>query len=153
MPPSLREEVVTDKHFREWEQEAFGFGYGTGEAYILPILSRFFRALTHGVGSHNAGHYDAERLAAQLGDAHTWFLLNVLCRMDVIAYGTSPQYGWLTTLGQRLFSYVRVRTPHQLYAIVTQDGEPAQPLCSRTSCHCPDGSDTQGCQHNPLFVE
>ena len=35
--------AVTDKHFREWEQAAFGYGYGTGEAHILPVSPDFSR--------------------------------------------------------------------------------------------------------------
>ena len=31
--------------FKKWENDAFGFGYGTGEAVIVPLLRHFFDLL------------------------------------------------------------------------------------------------------------
>ena len=137
--------VVTEKHFREWEQEAFGYGYGTGETYILPALHAFFLHLEDGHA------YTAATMEEGLGGTAAWLLINVLCRTQMLDYGTSPRFGWLTRQGQRLRDYVLSKTPEELYEIVTQDMDPAQPLCSRTFCHCEDGMETAGCRHNPLF--
>jgi hypothetical protein len=139
--------IVTDKHFREWEHAAFGYGYGTGEAHILPILHAFFAQLEQG---HS---YEAAVFAAAVGAPSAWFLLNVLCAENILDYGTSPRYGWLTPLGERLRDYVLARTPEELYAIATQDFAPDEPLCSRNFCNCACGSDDQGCVYNPLWNE
>jgi hypothetical protein len=139
--------LVTDKHFREWEHEAFGYGYGTGEAHILPILHAFFAQLEDGRS------YEAALFETEVGAPSAWFLLNVLCRADILDYGTSPRYGWLTPLGERLRDYVLCHTPEELYAIVTQDVDHEHPLCSQAFCNCPGGSDDEGCRQNPLWNE
>lgn len=136
---------VTDKHFREWEQDAFGYGYGTGEQYILPALHAFFTLLD------DRHAYTAETLEQQLGGPVAWFLLNVLCKTDIVDYSISPRYGWLTLQGARLCDYVLSKTPAALYAVVTQDVPEDVPLCSRFFCNCEDGPALQGCRHNPLF--
>ena len=143
----MEKPVVTDKHFREWEQVTFGYGYGTGELHILPILHAFFAALEDG-SAYNASHF-----VAQWGGAVTWLLLNALLHGGILEYGTSPRYGWLTPQGERLREYVLSKTPKDLYDIATMDVDYDHPLCSRSFCNCPDGSDTQGCRHNPLFRE
>jgi hypothetical protein len=144
--------IATDKHFREWEREAFGYGYGTGEYYILPILHHFFLTLEDGHA------YEAENVARELGNAEAWFLLNVLCHMNIVDYGTSPRYGWLTPMGERLRDYVLCRTPEMLYSIVMADGYnhgvfDVSEECSLDFCNCPDGVAGQGCLNNPLFNE
>jgi hypothetical protein len=138
---------VTDKCFKEWERDVFGFGYGTGEAHILPALQTFLR---HVDGGHT---YTAQTIERVLGGPVTWLLINVLCHADILDYGTSPRCGWVTPQGERLRAYVVSKTVDQLYAIVTQAPDPTQPLCSRTFCNCPDGTDTAGCRHNPLFSD
>jgi len=141
------EAVVTDKHFREWEQDAFGYGYGTGEAHILPALHAFLLHLEDGHA------YTAHAMEDGLGGPVAWLLINILCRTHILDYGTSPRYGFLTPQGVRLRVYVLSKTPEELYEIVTQEMDPAHPLCSRTYCNCDDGTDDVGCQHNPLFNE
>ena len=136
---------VTDKHFQEWEKEAFGYGYGTGEAYILPLLHQFFATLPDGHA------YTSERVVEYLDAAPAWLLINVLCRENILDYGTSPRNGWLTHAGELLREYVLSHSPEELYTIVAADMDPRELFCTRTFCTCPDGVDGQGCQNNPLW--
>lgn len=139
--------IVTDKHFREWEQDAFGYGYGTGEAHILPVLWSFMAHLEHGHA------YSAEVMEEVLGSTVAWLLINVLCRTHILDYGTSPRYGWLRVQGERLRDYMLNQTPEALYVIATQDFDYDEPLCSRWWCNCADAVEGEGCRHNPLFNE
>ena len=107
------------------EQDAFGYGYGTGEAFILPALHGFLLHLEQGQS------YSAEAMEAGLGGTVAWLLINVLCRAQILDYGTSPRFGFLTPQGERLRDYVLSKTPEELYEIVTQGLDPVQPLCSR----------------------
>lgn len=88
-----------EQNFADWEGNAFGFGYGTGEPHTLRALKGFFDAL----GTENGAHcYNYEKLEEALTAPVAWLLINILCRhgADVIEYGTSPRYGWLTTEGE-----------------------------------------------------
>lgn len=139
--------IVTDKHFREFEQDAFGYGYGTGEAHILPAVRAF---LLHLEGGHA---YTAQAMEYALGATVAWLLINVLCRTKILDYGTSPRYGWITPQGERLRDYVLSKTAEELYEIATAEVDHDHPLCSRNWCNCPDALEGQGCRNNPLFHE
>lgn len=77
-------------HFHKFEAEAFGFGYGTGESYIVPLLKQFVELCMQ-----DGGTCDSYEIAKVMGDATTWFLINALCRVDFLEYGTSPRYCWI----------------------------------------------------------
>lgn len=93
------------EYFADWESHAFGFGYGTGEPHTIGALKTFMGA----VGRADAPHaYDYEKLEAACGPVAAWLLINALCRhgVDVIEYGTSPRYGWLTEEGRKLKAFI-----------------------------------------------
>lgn len=100
-----------DKNFIQWESEVFGYGYGTGEEYTLIAICDFFKAFT-------GNSYDHDELANKLGPTVAWLLINTFCNDDVIEYGTSPRYGWLTKKGERLQKYLADKTPEYLYEMV-----------------------------------
>lgn len=140
-----------DQYFADWEGSAFGFGYGTGEAYIIPALCKFFAAVGEGQEKDRAHCYDHERLEAVLGGEVAWLLINTLCRADIIEYGTSPRFGWLTSEGERLRDYFATKTADELYEIVTEKTEEYL-CCYPDACNCGPGGYQKGvkCQ-NPFW--
>lgn len=106
-----------EEYFADWESFVFGFGYGTGKAPILIALQQFM-----GLCNLSAnGRYEYDRIEPVLGPTVTWLLINTLCRVDIIEYGTSPRYGWLTLHGQKLRAFVLSHTLDEL--VTTLDGE------------------------------
>ena len=92
-------------HFTDWEAHVFGFGYGTGESHTVPAVRQFFEQIVL-----NRSNYDHTTLEAALGPVVAWLLINTLCLADVIEYGTSPRYGWLTRQGEALCSFVLTKS-------------------------------------------
>jgi hypothetical protein len=139
-----------EQNFADWEGNAFGFGYGTGEPHTLRALKSFFDAL----GTRNGDHcYEYEKLEEALTAPVAWLLINVLCRhgVDVIEYGTSPRYGWLTAEGIALRDFIKDRTVGELVDICcgrTQDDD----VCYPDACNCGPGGYQEGvkCQ-NPFW--
>jgi hypothetical protein len=121
---------ITDKQFREWEQAYLGYGYGTGEAYICPALHAFFAALEEGRS------YQHTILEQRFGGLAAWLLINLLAHADIIEYGTSPRFGWLTPRGTILRDYVLSKTPAELTDIAS-------------ACE-PEGE--HACSNNPLLA-
>jgi hypothetical protein len=132
-----------DENFADWEGTAFGFGYGTGEPHILPALKRFLALCP------DTGTYDHEALAREMGPAVAWLLLNALAHADIIEYGTSPRYGWLTTSGQALKAYVESKTDDELVGIVCRDRDTP---CYPDACNCgPEGYEEGRVCLNPFW--
>ena len=125
-----------DQYFCDWENEAFGFGYGTGEPVIIPKLKMFLDAC--GIGNK---HYDFRVLEEKLGAESTWFLINILCREGIIEYGSSPRFGWLTDEGLRLKEYMTSRTDDELTAVLfTSEEWHEKTICYKNACNCgPEG--------------
>jgi len=118
-----------DDYFVDWENTVFGFGYGTGEGFIIPKLKAFFVLLKE------ERLYDHTDLELSLGGAETWFLINILCRADILEYGTSPRFGWLTSKGERLRDFIKTKTCDELIDLVcsrTQDNT----VCYPDACNC-----------------
>lgn len=140
-----------DDHFIDWESETFGFGYGTGEEYVLPTLKRFLEAMPDmaedGVGA-STNCYDHELLSFQFTPVVAWLMLNALGQAGLIDYGTSPRYGWLSETGIALRRYVAARTIEQLHEILERDDGEHFIHCYRGHCNCDDGP----C-HNPFWTE
>lgn len=136
-----------DDHFRDWEHNTFGFGYGTGEEYIIPSLREFLSLckVRHDRGSFV---YDYNELENALTPATAWLLINTLARhgIDIIEYGTSPRYAWLTDEGKRLREYMLSKDSDELYNIATGDDEDYM-HCYPDYCNC----DGDAC-HNPFWV-
>lgn len=125
-----------EDYFSDWEGHAFGFGYGTGEAHVVPAIRKFFE-LTFNGGSRTA--YDYVELEQQIGPIAAWLLINALCRdgVEIIEYGTSPRCGWITEEGERLREFMLSRSDEQLVALANRDADYNQ--CWPQACNC--GSD------------
>jgi len=81
------------EYFRDWESHVFGYGYGTGEAYVIPVLKTFLEHCNEGYYKHS---YQYDVLEKAVTAPVAWLLINTLCHADIIEYGTSPRYAWLT---------------------------------------------------------
>jgi hypothetical protein len=137
-----------EKNFRDWENSAFGFGYGSGEEHVMAALKTFFGA----VGRDDHPHaYDYKRLENACGATVAWLLINALCRHQsrVIEYGTSPRYGWLTPEGERLKAFVDARSAEDLARICCEGGDDT---CYPDACNCgPNGYEEGRRCDNPFW--
>lgn len=127
---------VNNKHFIDWESETFGYGYGTGEVYTLKALKDFYDCLIN-------GSYDYRQLEKKLGKTVAWLMINILCKADIIDYGTSPRFGWLSTKGELLKDFIEHKSVNELYKITDVDENYI--YCYSTHCNC-----LEPC-NNPLF--
>lgn len=131
-----------DQCFAEWLEQTFPYGYGTGEEHFLTALVTFF-------GSLNDRRYDYKVLEEKLGPVAAWLLINTFCANDVVDYGTSPRFGFLSTIGQRVQAYLRGKTADQLNEMI---GEMPDELRQCTNHYCNCGGDMEsGCTKNPFF--
>lgn len=117
---------TNDDYFADWESSTFGYGYGTGELPILTVLSDFLHTHSH--------DYDYAVLEARYTPVVAWFLINILCRADIIEYGTSPRFGWLTEKGERLREYVISKSVEELVAQTSRDQDYTP--CYPDHCNC-----------------
>jgi hypothetical protein len=119
-------------NFSDWEGSAFGFGYGTGEHHTIPALRQFLLTIPDG------GSYDYQELERACGPVVAWLLLNVLAHQDIIEYGTSPRYGWLTPQGRSLRKFVAENSLDDLIALSCRESDYTH--CYPDACNCgPDG--------------
>lgn len=139
-------------HFRDWESSTFGFGYGSGEPHIIIALRRFFELCNEGDSGHS---YDYEKLESALTPTVAWLLINILCKVDIIEYGTSPRFAWLTSKGERLKEFVLSHTSEELITIACGDDEGHTP-CYPDACNCRE----EGCVkrkgaicQNPFWID
>ena len=140
---------TAEQHFADWEVNAFGFGYGSGEPHILPQLKVFFGA----VGREDAEHgYDYEVLEKAVGPTVAWLFINRMCQIDIFEYGTSPCFGWLTKQGKAVRDFMAGKTADELVAVCTAfDSEYA--ACYPDACNCgPRGYEAGRKCDNPFFV-
>lgn len=133
-----------DDNFRDWETTAFGFGYGTGEPHIIPALKAFMDTL------EDRRSYDYRAVEERHGPLAAWLLINALCHADILEYGTSPRFGWLTAKGEALRDYVAGRSAEELLTVLDYD-ENYYP-CYPDSCNCgPDGYEEGRVCPNPFW--
>lgn len=134
-------------HFRDWESEVLGFGYGSGEPYVLQSLKLFLEACP------TDGHYNYQRLEEIVGPSATWLLIGLLCRAKILEYGTSPRFGWLTDQGRALRAFVESHSVDDLCDIVCDWENGA--YCTADSCNCGPRGYVEGKKlcHNPFWVE
>ena len=120
--------------FRDWESDTFGFGYGSGEEHIIPALRRFLELCSKDPYSHC---YDHKELEQELTPAVAWLLINILFgyKVDMIEYGTSPRFAWLTKKGERLKEFMLSRSNEELIELATSRAEDDN-SCSRDACNC-----------------
>jgi hypothetical protein len=131
-----------DQHFADWESDTFGYGYGTGEEHIVKALKNFFFTVPQ------SGNYDYQAIELECGPQVAWLLMCALIRADMIEYGTSPRYGWLTTQGQALGRYLRSHTCAHLEEVLETDESYIH--CYRDHCNC-DKTEGDCREHNPFW--
>jgi hypothetical protein len=120
-----------DDHFSDWESHVFGYGYGTGEEPVLRALIQFF-------GACDGFKYDYIELEAALTAPVAWLLINALCHADIIEYGTSPRFGWMTNdHGRALARFVRTHSFDEMVRLTNRDEEYIE--CYPDHCNCDDG--------------
>lgn len=134
-----------EEHFADWEVEFFGYGYGSGEPVIMPLLRRFLELTSPTDG------YDHRVLERELTPAVAWLLINVLLQAGVFDYGTSSRHGFLTPRGRRLRDFVLSRPAEDLVWLTA-----CQPddyvHCSPDACNCgPHGYETRRLCPNPFW--
>ena len=137
--------ALTDKYFRDWENNVFGFGYGTGEPPVLHALKTFLNAF-----KADGRSYDHEQVEREAGAQVAWLLINILCHEDILEYGTSPRYGWLTTKGELLKAYIDTKTLEQLCEVIFRDRDEDHDHCNSQYCNCGEKQVMKKCA-NPLF--
>lgn len=133
---------TADQQFIDWQSDIFGFGYGSGEYPIMVGLKTFMDSI-----NEYGGVYSYVRLEQKLGALATWLLINTLAHADIIEYGTSTRFGWLTTKGDKLSAYIKDKTAEQLINIIF-DGRSE---CTSTYCNCVTPSTPIKCPNNSLF--
>ena len=121
-----------DENFRDWESNAFGFGYGTGEEHTLAAIKKFFELCNEGSYGQS---YDYQKLEAALTPTVAWLLISTFGHLDIIEYGCSPRYAWLTKKGVALKEYLATKTAEELYEICTGHDE-SYTHCSPKYCNC-----------------
>lgn len=123
-----------EQNFQDWEGNVFGFGYGSGEPHTVPALKKFLSLCEAPNGS-----YDYNVLERELTPAVAWLLMNALGHADIIEYGTSPRFGWLTEKGRALKEFTDARDEDTLIELATSRTEDDMP-CSPGACNCgPNG--------------
>jgi hypothetical protein len=128
-----------DRQFKDWESRVFGAGYGSGELPILKAVKVFFDLL-------DDRNYDYQKLEGKLGDTITWLLINAFDKGNVIEWGTSARFGWLTSCGEYVRDFIKDKTPEELYEIVMRDDE--------AICMCDgDIKEHTECGKNPMVNE
>lgn len=134
---------LTNKNFIDFFSEHFGYGYGDGEQYILPALKGFLGTCPID------GTYDYTEIERAIGKAETWFLMNTLCEEDILEYGSSPRFGWLSDKGKMLKNYLSTKDD-ELYELVMVDGDYIS--CTSKYCNCGENGFEEGRKcDNPLF--
>lgn len=142
-----------EENFRDWESEVFGFGYGTGEPYTLAALKTFMEVVGTGESPERSHVYDYKKLEAALTPTVAWLLINTLARhpTEIVEYGTSPRFGWLTDEGKKLHDFVASKSLDELLKICLQHGEDYS-HCGPSYCNCgPHGYEHGRKCNNPFW--
>ena len=139
-----------EQNFHDWEVSAIGYGYGSGEPHTMPALKTFLEAIGRGPGYGHA--YDYEVLEAAVSPTVAWLFIAILCRSDMIEYGTSPRYGWLTEKGKRLKAFVESKAADELVEIACSFDE-NYCECYPDACNCgPEGYQAGVKCPNPFWI-
>lgn len=137
-----------EQSFIDWESNVFGFGYGTGEDHTIGALKAFFDAF--GV-EDRPDSYDYRSLEGSLGPAVAWLLINTLCHADIIEYGTSPRFAWLTEQGVALKAFVATKSVEELVELCAARSEDND-ICYPDACNCgPNGYEKGRKCPNPFW--
>lgn len=134
-----------EQSFADWESHAFGFGYGTGEPHVLRALKTFFDAFGT---DHNPNSYEYEKLEAAVTAPVAWLLINRLCQVNILEYGTSPRFAWLTPEGEALRAFVASKTVSELEEAIQENED----YCYPDGCNCgPNGHEHGRICYNPFW--
>ena len=136
-----------DENWIDWEGHAFGFGYGSGEPHTIAALKRFMEL------APVDGAYDYAVLESELTPTVAWLLINLLCRSDVdmLEYGTSPRYAWLTARGKALKAYMATKSIDDLVELTCGHDEDYA-ICYPDTCNCgPNGYEAGKRCPNPFW--
>lgn len=141
-----------EEHFRDWHDSVFGYGYGTGEPYTISATKKFLELCNEGGLGHS---YDYTKLEAALTAPVAWLMINIFCKpdIDIIEYGTSPRFAWLTKKGERLKEFISKYTEDALLEIVRGDDKHYS-HCYPNACNCGENGYEKGkvCQ-NPFWID
>ena len=141
-----------ENSFRDWDGNTFGYGYGSGEEHTIPALRRFLE-LCDGRGNADSTQYDYEALEKALTPIVTWLLINTLAHADILEYGTSPRFAWLTSKGERLKAFMLSHTIEELVEMAT-DREEGSDVCYPDACNCGPNGYQKGVQcKNPFWTK
>ena len=115
-------------YFSDWESSFLGFGYGSGEQYTTPLIKRFLSV------TPEDGTYNYKNLENALTPPIAWLLINLFIKANLIDYGTSPRYGWLTDQGKELKKFVELYNEEALISMLDTDEDYIE--CYRDVCNC-----------------
>lgn len=132
-----------DDYFADWENAAIGFGYGSGEEHVIPALQAFVRAIPGRGPKGEYQSYDYRDLEAAVGPVAAWLFISIFGHSDLIEYGGSSRFAWLTDRGIALKSYLdSTHTEHILGRLADCD----YVYCYPDHCNC----DGEPCR-NPFW--
>lgn len=145
--------IEKNKNFIDWFSNIFGYCYGSGERPILEAINELMIECTP-----NKEHrsYDYIKLEESLGARATWLLINALCNDDILEYGTSPRFAWLTPRGEILREFIGRHTLDELEEMLNIDLDPSSDNyyihCYPECCNCgPEGYEEEKVCDNPMF--
>lgn len=137
-----------EQYFVDWESSAMGYGYGTGEPHTIPALRQFLSCCTKGSYNHS---YDYTDIETACGPVAAWLLINILCKADIIEYGSSPRFAWLTDKGVKLRDFVLAKSANDLVDLIGNRTED-DTICYPNACNCgPVGYDEKAICANPFW--
>lgn len=138
---------TTEENFRDWHNDVFGCCYGSGEKHIVPALRAFLNLCRRGDCGRS---YDFTEIEESVTPPAGWLLINVLCKADIIEYGTSPRYAWLTDAGVRLRDFMLSLQTERLIEVVTEYSNDYI-HCYVDACNCFENhQEGRSCQ-NPFW--
>jgi hypothetical protein len=126
-----------EENFIDWESNVFGYGYGTGEMYTIPATKDFFGLCPF------EGTIDYKTLENHLTPTTAWLLINIFCKADLIEYGTSLRYSWLTNRGKELKKFLENKKIEEIYELF-DNLDNYYIHCSPNYCNCSDEGYKEG---------
>lgn len=147
----METERTLESYFADWETDVFGIGYGSGEPHTLAALKIFFATVGQGEAADRQHCYNYERLEVALTPTVAWLLINTLVKANVIEYGTSPRFAWLTEPGKKLKAFLATKSVDELVDICCA-GSDENYYCGPSHCNCgPQGFEEGRVCANPFF--
>jgi len=142
-------EKTLDNYFYDWFGEVFGYLYGTGEQYVVPALKEFLsyykREAFAPLGIDELVTNLSQPPLTTLTPATIWMLVNTLNAYDILDYGISPRYGWLTDEGFELRKYLDDHSVRHILDVLFQEHESTKNVMMSCnvgttiySCSCED---------------